>query len=331
MDLQAATIAMTKHQMLIEAAAAKDIIRAYTESLDNIRLKISKLYEQYAKEGALSFAEMAKFQRLTKLEQFITEDLKPAFLKVEGIINKVSIVRYNSSFYRSAFNIDKFLKVALNWGVLNPDTVKASIGITEDYTRIKNPVTKEYAAYNHKLRYEAMRGLKSNALKKLKTTISQGFIQGLSYDKMARSIKGVFNKQTLYEAMRIMRTEGTRAQTLGTMESYDTARKLGVNVVNVWDATLDRKTRPEHAALDQVEANEDNMFETEIGLITGPGLSGVASFDINCRCVLTPKVDGEGPVIAKSREDGYIPNQTFREWAEDRGVTVNKYGQKYAF
>lgn len=314
----------------IERRAVKVILENYKVALDAIRADLLKVYSKYASDGKLSHAEMSKFNRLTKLEKQLTDHIRPIFSRNQALINKLAKVQYEASYYHTSWAITQRAGVELNWGLLNTDTVAATVGATDDYSLISDPKTRELAAYNNKLRYQAFRGLRDDGIISLQRTLTQGITRGKSYRQMIGDVKSALNKNA-DSAIRIIRTEGTRVQTMGQTASYDRASDLGVNVVRVWDATLDTNTRPRHAALDGKEANDDGLFRTPVGLVEGPGLSGVPSFDINCRCRVSARIDDYSPKVRRSREDGVIPYQTFEQWAKDKGINRSKYGARYKF
>jgi uncharacterized protein with gpF-like domain len=155
---------------------------------------------------------------------------------------------------------------------------------------------------------------------------------------MSKDIKDAINGN-FADAERIARTEAGRAQTEGSQRSYDQAYRQGIQLKQIWDATLDSRTRPRHAQLDGQEAvnvgtqeNPDFRWDVPgIGMVPGPKQSGVASFDINCRCAVRSEIEGFEPDKRRSREGGLKEYRTFTEWAKDKGITANRYGQKFDF
>jgi len=277
------------------------------------------VYEKYAENGKLTNAQMSKYNRLRRLERQLTEDIRPTVVKNNRLIDKLSQVSYEEGFYRHAWAIEQEARVAVAWGLLNPDAVRAAV---------ENP-----------LRELAQRELWKNSVTRIRRTIAQGLIQGLSYEKMARQIRKSVVDATMYDAMRVVRTEGGRAYTLGTQRSYDKAHEEGVRLKRFWDATLDDRTRPRHAALDGMEArnqgtDEDPDFVYDVpgmGVVKGPKLSGEPSFDINCRCTEASEVEGYSREVKSELNKGLAPRGTFREWAKANGVKANRFGQKYDF
>ena len=162
--------------------------------------------------------------------------------------------------------------------------------------------------------------------------ITQGVIKGESIPKIARRINNTALMHSKNSAMLIARTETLRSTGLGSQIAYDKAADLGVKVRQIWDATLDEKTRVSHAALDgQARDDKTGMFSTSVGQIPGPRRSGVAGFDINCRCAVRPEVEGFSPEVRRIRGEGLQPYQTFKTWGDRRGVLKNVYGEKYNF
>jgi len=102
----------------------------------------------------------------------------------------------------------------------------------------------------------------------------------------------------------IARTEVGRADIRATVEGYSQAGEdLGVEIRSEWLTARDGKVRGggedpfSHVAMDGVVTNADGLFETgQVGDVTGPLLSGVAGFDINCRCGIAPLLPGDAPI-----------------------------------
>lgn len=298
---------MTKAEKIAKSALdnrltayEREVISNYAEALKDIRNDIGRIYEKYAENGKLTNAEMSKYNRLTSLEKQLTEDIGPVFRKNERLIEKMSQVEYDEGFYRAAWTIDQRTGVALRWGLLNQNAIKAAVA---------NP-----------LRKIAESRLKQDGLIKIRRAVSQGLIRGLSYPNMMREIKGAINGSAA-DALRIVRTEGQRSQSMGQQANYADARRIGVEVVDVWDAALDDRTRDSHGALDGQKAQYENgqPYWYVNGYRTpGPGQSGVASEDINCRCRVRGEVEEFKP--EKRRIAGKIEKyQTYSEWKEKGG------------
>lgn len=275
-----------------------EVMRNYREALRSIRADMSILYERFASEGVLTHAEMSKFDRLRKLEKNLTSDLAPAMSKNRNLIERMSRVEYDEAFYRNAWAIDQQAGVAVQWGLLRPESVTESVA---------NP-----------LRKIAETRLRADGRIRIRRAVTQGLIRGASFPAMMRGIRDAINGNAA-DALRIVRTEGQRAQVLGQQATYDKARDRGVEVTDVWDAALDSRTRSEHGALDGLAALTDETgtyWITAVGRVSGPLQSGVASFDINCRCRVIGQVEGFESEVRRVRGEGRVPYQNYYKWRE---------------
>jgi len=297
----------------IEDDFVSQIMLNYKYALDDTRLILGKLYEKYSKAGVLTYAEMSKFNRLEKLYAQLSDLLGPTFSVNGNLVENLCKVQYEEAFYRSAWAIDQVAEASLRWGFLSPETVKAAVR-TPEWRRLHNV---------------AITTWKRDTFAKLDRTITQGLIQGQSYGEMAKALKeGVFEKSAS-SAERIARTEGHRAAIQGKLHQIDEAERLGIEVLRIWDATLDRATRPEHGELDGQPANKEGFFNTSFGLVQGPGLSGIPEQDINCRCVVREQIEGYEPKVRRIRDEGIVEYKTYNEWVKDKGIKTEIMKKRY--
>ena len=144
---------------------------------------------------------------------------------------------------------------------------------------------------------------------------------------MARGIKDVIDRNAA-GYLRIARTEGQRCAVLGQIAQADESKRLGIKIKRIWDATLDRRTRPEHGRLDGMPAQEHDgqwMWFAHFpdggsGWTAGPGQSGNASMDISCRCRLREEIEEYPPEVRRIRDEGIQPYITYSDWAKKKGI-----------
>lgn len=117
--------------------------------------------------------------------------------------------------------------------------------------------------------------------KKIAGEISRGFSTGALYKDVARNVQAVtgIGKN---KAMRIARTEGHRITETAAHNAQLKAKERGADVVKIWDATLDSKTRDSHARVDGEIKEVEEKFSN--GLMYPGDSSGKAEEVINCRC-----------------------------------------------
>lgn len=123
----------------------------------------------------------------------------------------------------------------------------------------------------------------SSTLDIIRTIIKNGVAQGLSVDKISKSIAdGTAYTVARPRARVIARTEMHTAAQEGQLQA---AKATGVkNLVKTWTAALDSRTRPDHADADGQTVAIDADFTVGGESISRPG-DGSAEESINCRCV----------------------------------------------
>jgi hypothetical protein len=291
----------------MSAGAVRELRRNYNKALEVTKLKLWRLYEKYAKEGSLTYAEMTKYNRLQALHADLVRDFQETFRTNGHIVKKLAEEAYHASYFRMGWQIMEGAKVEGRWGLLPPDLIK--IAIQKPYSGLTlNQIWTR---------------AKAGALTDIERSIVQGMVQGESYPKMAQRVAAVVDKKK-WEAERIAHTEAHRLSVEAQKAAYDRAAEMGIEVQQIWDATLDDRTRETHAAMDGEVADENGMFHTPWGLVSGPGIEGPPEEVINCRCRLVGQVEGFEPQFRISRDaegrNQITPYQTYEEWAQTQDV-----------
>lgn len=119
----------------------------------------------------------------------------------------------------------------------------------------------------------------------VRSELAKGIAMGSSYSEIARSIDRKMNTG-MKVAMRIARTEGARINQESRFDAMHKAKESGADLVKEWDSTLDGRTRPTHRKLDGQIREIDEPFEVDGKKAQHPCGFGIASEDINCRCVM---------------------------------------------
>jgi hypothetical protein len=281
----------------IQDSYERRIVMNYRAGLDKIRSLMASMYEEFSgSDGVLTHAEMTKYNRLVAMERSIESIMDPVYSQNVRTVEQLAESVYEASYFRHAWKIDNQAGVALDWGVV-PDAAVRRAADAEAFRQLKEIAIKQ---------------LKGDGLAGIDRTITQGLIQGWSYPKMARELKAYVEGETA-RYIRIARTEGHRASVQGTMDNLDAAEAMGIEMQQIWDATLDNRTRPEHGALDGVAKTEEGW---NLGgqWVDGPGLSGDPAQDINCRCAVRGQIEGYPPEVRRIRDEGVVPYITYDDW-----------------
>ncbi len=140
---------------------------------------------------------------------------------------------------------------------------------------------------------------------------------------MADDLQSRIKTMNRDSAIRSARTAVTGAQNAGRMDSYVAAQKMGIELEREWLATLDNRTRHQHAMMDGHKAPIDKPFIMDGHKIMYPGdMSAPGYLVYNCRCTLVAAVKGVDTSKAKRRardpetgETALIENMSYAEWA----------------
>lgn len=301
----------------------RSIIKLYGTALHDIRKILKNLYDKYSVEGKLTNGEMSKYNRLANVQDQICRILQKNMKQVDSLTKRLTAEQYSEAFYRHAYAIDQVGGMALNWGLIPEEAVEAAI---------KSPFSKLASS-------KALAASREGTVDRIRQEIGLSIIRGDSYDVLANRISAVlgvspkgagaaFNgKGAAYRSLMVARTEGQRILVEGQMAATQKALELGCEIETIWDATLDSRTRPAHAALDgrPKDDPEKGWLVPEIGYVTAPLHSGVASFDINCRCRTRDQVIGYPPSERYVRGDGIKPYQTYDQWKNR--IIAEKYSE----
>ena len=290
----------------------RSIIKLYGTALYEIRSILKKLYDKYAVEGKLTNAQMSKYNRLKSVQDQVEEILKKQLKKVDSLTKALTKEQYQEAFYRHAYAIDQAGGMALNWGLVPEEAVEATM--QSSFSKLSSS--------------KALEASRQGTVDRIRQEIGLSIIRGDSYETLGQRIDSVLGvtvsgnkasysgKGASYRSMLVARTEGQRVLVEGHEAATAKARELGCDIETIWDATLDGRTRPAHAALDgRAKDDPDKGWQVpEIGWVSAPLHSGVASFDINCRCRTRDQVKGYPPEERYVRGDGIKPYQTYDQW-----------------
>ena len=116
-------------------------------------------------------------------------------------------------------------------------------------------------------------------------------------------------------AIRAARTAVTGAQNAGRLESYRAAEEMGIKLQKQWMATLDNRTRHDHAAADGQTVEEDKPFIVGGYELMFPGDPKGPGHEIyNCRCTMIAVVVSVSLALVRRAGKEVIPNMTYQQW-----------------
>ncbi|MEG2651239.1 MAG: phage minor head protein [Eubacterium sp.] len=242
-----------------EKAALKALEDNYTVALADVKTRIKELM---ADELTKSKIYRLEYQR--NLERQIKAVLEFGNVKT---VNDYLKQCYEDGFIGTLYDISgDGLEMVLP---INQDQVVSSV------TRPTEGVKLSKRLYNDVAQLQ----------KDVVAEMSRGLSQNLNYRDIAINLANV-TEASLKRAYRIARTEGHRVQNEAKLDGMYAARDAGADIVKMWDATMDGKTRPDHVILDGQIRELDEPFTANGHEAMAPGHFGLASEDVHCRCVM---------------------------------------------
>jgi SPP1 gp7 family putative phage head morphogenesis protein len=280
----------------------KELIKAYSDSLKNVRLILAELYEKYSNDGVLDFSTMQKYNRYAAMEKSIADELTLLYKNASKALTSNLTEMYITNYLYTGYIIEMTAQTKLAFTMLHPDVVKSAI---------QNPLSG--LTLNQRLGKN-----RDMIITKTREQLTQGLIQGESIQKMGKRIKDIYEGDT-GKALRIAQTETNRVRNAGKDKGYDKARQKGVEFRKVWMSTLDGKTRDLHQKLDGKYADKNGYFLVGRFKALHPGGFGVAEMDINCRCTTRAELKGFEPEKRKDNETKKIIDyDTYDNWKKER-------------
>jgi SPP1 gp7 family putative phage head morphogenesis protein len=315
----------------------KRLIETYKEAQRDILQKMAEFEKKHRAKNAL-MQQKLKAGEITQ-EQYRTwmqgqvfigkqwEEKKKSIEKIlldadrqaAKIINEKSLDVFAESANWSAYEIEKELGGAVNFGLYNTRTVSKLI---EEQPEL--------------LPRRVINGVKADAwnAKKIANAISQGIIQGEGIPEISKRIArdtgiSAGKSSTLYA-----RTAMTGAQNAGRQERMLETEEQGIEVKKMWIATLDDRTRDAHSEMDGQTVDVDAPFHSrEFGDIMFPGDPSAEPGNLyNCRCAMKhvfPKYQklGKRERIAYytdengNRKSYKVGDVTYKEWQKIKEQT----------
>lgn len=281
----------------------KALIKEYRQALKKIRSELAQIYATFPQTGA----QRAQGVRLRNLETAISQEINRIYQNNVTTIYDALSETYQEMYYMTGWAIEMEIGAAqLAWGVISPDVIRQAVLATIGKLTLNDRLERNRQLIINDLRHQ----------------LTQGLILGDSYEKMAQRMKKVLENDSV-KARTVARTEGHRVRNLGKLDSAKRAEELGIDMVKVWDATLDMRTRPAHRKLDgkKVGVNE-NFVSKNGGVGPAPGSLNHPRDDINCRCIFRLEMKGYEPSVRRARGKGIIPYQTYEQWAKTLGYNI---------
>lgn len=311
----------------------KDLKGFYGASLSEIN-KIIADFKLKIDKGLVNTTLPSGMARLEALKKAIEAELKVLQAAQYKIIKDRYVREYMEAYYKIGFAIERDVNVKLLAGstfdyVLNFTQLNPGYVATTFDTPIAGMTFLERSLDDRLRLQRQIQGIIDNAIQ-----------TGLSPKQVAEQLSKIDEafSMSYNKAITTARTELLRGYSYGNEDSINQSKYVGVTGSEVWDATLDGRTRPSHAAKDQTKPDAEGFWHFSDGSMSrGPRLPGLSAAQaVNCRCrkIFLPfdvepnKRGGRLPEGDWSTEFG---GMDWKEWAaaqEKAGTISEQIAQK---
>lgn len=160
----------------------------------------------------------------------------------------------------------------------------------------------------------------NTTLAKIRLELTDGVAQGESIPELAKRIDALYLDEIIpNRSTTIARTEVVSSSNYASVEA---AKSSGLQLMKVWLATEDSRTRPAHAAADGQEVPMDQAFDVGGESLMYPGDmdNGSANNIVNCRCTVyykrAPQADTDD-TADDSEEEKRIAKLAYKRFMDE--------------
>lgn len=153
----------------------------------------------------------------------------------------------------------------------------------------------------------------------LQSVMIQGILQGDSIPHLATRLANTVGDRNRKAAIRNARTMATAAQNAGRVNAYKRAEDKGVELEQMWIATLDGRTRHSHRWLDGEVRPVGEEFSNGCEYPADP--KGDPAEIYNCRCTLRGVVKGLERRSGKYRDTSGMDGMSYDEWRNAKATS----------
>lgn len=302
-----------------------DTVKAYFEQFEKRdaamkeKLDAGKITEQQYKQWRL--AQIGRGKRFEALRDKVAERYTDANATAVAYVNDATPGIYSLNRNYAAYKIEQVSDKA-DFTLWDEQTVKRLI--------VEQPDLMPYYPPKRALR----RGIDLKYGKQqITASVTSSILQGKSIPKIANDLQSRMQDMNRTSAIRTARTAVTAAQNAGRLDTYRAAQDMGIKLKKQWLATLDNRTRHEHAMLDGQTVDNDKPFKVDGYEIMFPGDASAPGYLVyNCRCTLIAALDdvpkAPNPLRrARDQETGksiLVSDMTYAQWESwKEGATQN--------
>ena len=306
--------------------ASKEVQRKLNDYLTSVAeqteaqkalLKAGKITEKEFKDWEVRKLAMGK--RWEELRDNLAQDYVNADKIARNMVNESKPDVYALNHNYMTYKIEHDAKVDTSYTLYDRNTVKRLMKDDPDILPEPGKRVSQLIAEGKAERWNKQ---------KIQSVMMQSILQGENINQIAGRLARAVGDSDAKAAIRNARTMTTNAENAGRYDGMRRAKKMGIDCLAEWQATLDERTRTEHRYLHGQRQEIDTPFEVSGVQIMYPADLGGKEYKVpqsmiwNCRCSIICQI--KGFEVATVKYSPKMGDMTFEEWQKAKPV----YGQK---
>lgn len=294
-----------------EKQLEKQIVENYKRAWEETRAAIADIYEKYATGEGLTRTDMAKFNRLNKIEQQLSDILAGVYKRNKQFLYQSMEAAFLAGYFEQLYELEMQSEIFLGLGGVRQRAFEQTLSSSLTGLTLSERLVKNEREIVYKIRQE----------------LSQALVQGETYQQAAKRFKGVLEGDTA-KAVRIAWTETHRAQEEAANYCREQAAEK-IEFTEVWLSTLDGKTRDSHRKMDGKTKGPDGFFKVGSYKARFPGDPMLPAKEVvHCRCTVVTRIPGRpiterrGRAVldeeATQNNELFPADTTYEKWYESR-------------
>ena len=305
----------------------KKIAKIYAETLEEAQNRLNEILSTFAEEDKKR-ADMVKAGTLTQKKYVawrqetlgkkkhlmdMIDTLADDFSNADQIAMKIvsgealDVYALNANF--AAYDIERGTGMNLSWTLYDHSTVERMLRDDPDLLPLPSvdiPLDKRWNKQH------------------VNAAITKGLLLGDPIDEIAKRLVTVASMD-YNAAVRSARTATTAAECAGRIDTYKQAEAMGIQLKQMWRATLDGRTRHAHRMLDGQIVDIGEKFKVDGYELEYPGDPSAPGYLIyNCRCTVVSVDKFHDPNAPRASKLG---NLSYEDWEAGKEVnSKNKWG-----
>lgn len=249
-------------------------------------------------------AQIGRGKRYEAMRDSVAERMTQANEVAMAYVNDASPGIYSLNRNYSAYTIEQQIGAVVGFNLWDEQTVKRLL--------VEQPDLMPYYPPDKAVK----RGIDlAWGKRQISAQVTQGILQGESITHLADRLQTNIPDMNRTSAVRAARTAVTGAQNSGRLDSYVEAEKMGIQMERQWIATLDNRTRHDHAMADGQTTGVDDPFTVGGEKLMFPGDPSGSGWNIyNCRCTMIAVVKRVPISVVRRSGKEILPNTSYIEW-----------------